>query len=387
MSGARSSLSGARLYFTRVATIALAVFGVVAFSQSARAQGADNGATDRPLAVTLRKRFSVGGAEDTRFTPNYIFATGIATDSRNRLYVLDNSQQHVIVYGPQGQWIGTRGREGAGPGEMKNAGAIGVGLNGDLFVAEAGKRAMVRFDSSGKALPEVPNTEYRYVQHILAALPKEMVLYVSRADTDFVVRRIDAKLERLASVTRPSSKQVPAWDACGLRGQSSSPLLSPSLLTASNGADVAINTGGAYAIQLIRPGKPTSTLSRAVRETRATTKDAQRLLGDSLLMFIGKRPCSVPTAVVASQAGVASVVPAYQSLAVDRANRVWAVRTAPTKAATVVDVFDMSRGYLGTTNLGRAKPIAFLADGALVSLERDDDDAPVIVVYNITVGR
>lgn len=376
----------------RAVIASLLMLGASALRQSVAAQttgngAAGNGAADRPLAVTLSKRFSVGGAEDSRFTPNYIFATGIAVDARSRLYVLDNSQQRIIVYGPQGQWIGTRGRQGAGPGEMKDAGAVGVGFNGDLFVAEASKRAMVRFDSAGKVLPEVPNNGFRYVQHILAALPKEMLLYVSKADTDLVVRRTDAAVVRLVTVTRPASKQVPAWDACGLRGQSSSPLLSPSLLTASNGTDVVINTGGAYAIQLIRPGKPVSTISRAVRETRATTKDAQRLLGDSLLMFIGKRPCAVPTALVAAQAGVASVVPAYQSLAVDRANRVWAVRTAAEKATTTVDVFDMSRGYLGTATLGHAKPIAFLADGGLVSLERDSDDAPVIVVYNITVGR
>ena len=89
---------------------------------------------------------------------------------------------------------------------------------------------------------------------------------------------------------------------------------------------------------------------------------------------------------MAATIGVAAVVPAYSSLAVDRIMQVWARRTAPIGASTSVDLFG-AKGYLGTANIGRANPVAFLADGAMVSLERDDDDAPVIVVYDVSVRR
>lgn len=365
---------------------------MLTLSRFAVAQGrAGINAVDMPVTVTLRKRFAVGGAEDTRFTPQFLFARSVTTDNSGRLYVLDASQQKVIVFNARGDMVATRGRSGAGPGEFTGAGAIAIGDDGSLAVSDNSKRALVRFDSTGRVMPETSTREFRFVQQILSvrttAGRSAMMLSVTARDTDLVVRRSDNSSARLLAVPPVAEKLVPAWNACGLSGQSSVPLLTPRLLAAGHGSDVSVNADGSFTVLVFSGDQSPKVLTRSTPAAKATVADARRILGDSQVVYMGKRACYVPTATVAQQAGVASTVPAYRALAVDHLHRTWAIRTTAARTATLVDLYDATRGYLGTATIGRANPVAFLSDGAMVSLERDDDDAPVLVVYDFTVRR
>lgn len=363
--------------------IIIGMFSMTVFATvGAQSNAAD--AIDRQVSVTLRKRFAIGGAADDRFTPNMLFARDIAVDTLGRLYLLDRSQHRVLIFDAAGKLLKTIGRSGSGPGEFRNVSSIGVSGDGALVVGDFSKRALVRFDVRGQPMPEISMRGKGYLQGILTVSSAQMTLDLTYGDTTVLLHR-GASDQRLVVSPPHAKKPAPAWNvACGLIDQSSAPLLSAQTLVAGNGRDVVANEHGSYTITLFGGAAAPVRLERRKRQSRATVADARRLLGDSLQMWVGQKPCSVLTATVAEQTGVAAVVPAYQSLAISRTRQVWARRTGADKSPTIVDLFSFPTGYVGTASLGRANPVAFLSDGALVSLERDEDDAPVVVVYDIT---
>ena len=52
--------------------------------------------------------------------------------------------------------------------------------------------------------------------------------------------------------------------------------------------------------------------------------------------------------------------------------------------ARIVDVFDRDGEYLGTLPTGAPEPAAFLANGDLVAVEKDDMDVERIAVYRVS---
>ncbi len=49
----------------------------------------------------------------------------------------------------------------------------------------------------------------------------------------------------------------------------------------------------------------------------------------------------------------------------------------------LVEIYSIPQGYIGWAKIGKLNPAGFLSDGSLVSLEKDDADAPIIVVYEV----
>jgi hypothetical protein len=275
---------------------------------------------------------------------------------------------------------------------MRSPIAIAAATNGAVTVVDVGKRALVRFTADGKALDEVPTRSFGAVQRVYSVSAAAIVAAAnpqSRAiDTTVLLRIAGAKVERIALVPPLSSRDVPAWEACGLVGQVSTPLLSPQLLVAGHGETIAFNEGGAFRLTIVDGAKAPRVVRRARAPDRTTPDAARAILGDSVRMTIGGRPCAIATQLVMEQAGTAPRIPAYSSLVVDARSRVWAVRTSAFKPATATaDVYDAQRGYIGTANLGPVRPMAFLSDGALVSFEIDANDVPIVVVYDLTFPK
>src|SRR4051812_16200948 len=75
-------------------------------------------ATDKPIAATLTRRFSVGGTGDMEFSPRMLFSQWVATDGLGRLYAIDLDQNQVVVFTPAGKHLRMLGRKGKGPGEL-----------------------------------------------------------------------------------------------------------------------------------------------------------------------------------------------------------------------------------------------------------------------------
>jgi len=70
-------------------------------------------------------------------------------DAEGRIYVLESQAQEIRVFGPDGDWLHTIGRQGEGPGELKNAAAMGWGPDNLLRVVDYGNGRISDFRPDG----------------------------------------------------------------------------------------------------------------------------------------------------------------------------------------------------------------------------------------------
>jgi hypothetical protein len=107
---------------------------------------------------------------------NYVFATIIdaATLSDGRIAVLDILRRKVLVYSGEGQFLGSAGREGMGPGELISPMSLAPLTNGGFAVADVQQGKIVFFDSSMQYERELSGFQ-PMVPHILDAGPGSAV--------------------------------------------------------------------------------------------------------------------------------------------------------------------------------------------------------------------
>lgn len=80
----------------------------------------------------------------------------LLTDDDGGLYVLDSQAQEIRVFGPDGRHLRTIGRKGEGPGELKDAIAMGWGPAGELRVVDLGNARISDFTPEGDFLTGHP---------------------------------------------------------------------------------------------------------------------------------------------------------------------------------------------------------------------------------------
>lgn len=91
----------------------------------------------------------------------------------------------------------------------------------------------------------------------------------------------------------------------------------------------------------------------------------------------------MPADMVLAFAEIALEVPAYSALTLDASGVIWATRVTLPDEPAVANLYDVHAGFLETVPLGSARPVAFLNDGRMISIERDRDDAPMLVAYSV----
>lgn len=365
--------------------VAVVVLLLPLTSLSSQPNTAQKSSADVVSNLTLQKRASIGGSADANFTPTVLFAGNVAADARGRLYVLDRDQNIVRIYDAGGKQLSTVGRRGKGPGEFAEPGQLGVGTDGSIVVSDNAKRAFVRFDASGKILPEQSMKGLGILQRILSVSPTSLVLNATVRDTAVILRLSGATIERLEILPPLPTKPIPAWSVCGLRGSSQEPLLSAMLIAGANQKFAVTNLSSTFSLSVYEAGKTATILKRNRQADRLTLAAAREILGDSQEVYIGSnsRRCAIPTEAIAKEAGLASVMRTYERIIVDANGAIWALRATAKNKPHMIDIYKMPGGYQSTATIGGVNPVAFLSDGSVVSLEADADDAPLIAIYSV----
>lgn len=365
-----------------VAVVALFLPMTSLLSQSS---AAPKSSADVPSTLTLQKRATIGGSADANFTPTVLFAGNVATDARGRLYVLDRDQNLVRIYDASGKQISTVGHKGKGPGEFAEPGELGVGADGSIVVSDNAKRAFVRFDASGKVLPEQSMKGLGVLQRILPVSPTTLILNATVRDTAVIMRLTGATIERLEILPPLPTKPIQAWGVCGLRGSSQEPLLSATLIAGANQKLTVTNLTSTFSLSAYELGKTPTILKRNRQPDRLTLVAAREILGDSQEVYIGSnsRRCAIATDAVAKEAGLAPVQRTYERVIVDESSTIWALRATSKNKPHVIDIYTLTSGYKSTATIGGVNPVAFLSDGSVISLETDADDAPVVAIYSV----
>jgi len=101
---------------------------------------------DGVQTVQLEKLWSAGGPDDDVF---FGLVTIVRSDEQGNVYVLDSQLSQVHVYGPDGEYLGTRFGEGEGPGELRSGRDLAVLPGGGLGALQETPARMVLIDGSG----------------------------------------------------------------------------------------------------------------------------------------------------------------------------------------------------------------------------------------------
>jgi len=82
--------------------------------------------------------------------------TNVAWGADGRIYVSDGYvNARVAMFTPDGDWIGSFGDHGTGPGEFNNVHDIAVSKAGEVFVADRGNRRIQVFSPTGRYLRQI----------------------------------------------------------------------------------------------------------------------------------------------------------------------------------------------------------------------------------------
>ncbi|MCK4303296.1 MAG: hypothetical protein KAY24_03575 [Candidatus Eisenbacteria sp.] len=106
-----------------------------------------------PLTVPLEPVWSRGGDdEEDELFGRLVDAT---RDEVGNIYLLDEQMHQVLVYSPEGELLGTMGREGEGPGEFQRPRSVFLVPGGLVGVAEMMPARIIQFHSDGVPAGEV----------------------------------------------------------------------------------------------------------------------------------------------------------------------------------------------------------------------------------------
>lgn len=134
--------------------LSVSVLLMVACGNESRNDRGPTHVSDLPPLQYVEVR-RLGSLEDP--TIGFSRIGGVAADQNGRVYVLERQSREVRVFGPDGQYLGTRGGPGQGPGEFTVP--IAIGLLGDtLWVRDASRQRISWFDADGSLVHETQGT-------------------------------------------------------------------------------------------------------------------------------------------------------------------------------------------------------------------------------------
>ncbi|HTM04576.1 MAG TPA: peptidyl-alpha-hydroxyglycine alpha-amidating lyase family protein [Vicinamibacterales bacterium] len=82
--------------------------------------------------------------------------TDVTWDPAGNIFISDGYiNSRIAKYDKNGDWVGSFGEPGTGPGQLNTPHSIAADAGGNLYVADRGNRRIQVFDSSGKVLREI----------------------------------------------------------------------------------------------------------------------------------------------------------------------------------------------------------------------------------------
>ena len=92
--------------------------------------------------------FATAGEGDGQF----IYASGIAEDSRGRVYIADEYANRVSVFDLEGKFLTNWGTTGSREGELDGPSSLAIGENDTVYVSDSHNHRVQRFTASGASI-------------------------------------------------------------------------------------------------------------------------------------------------------------------------------------------------------------------------------------------
>ncbi len=199
-----------------------------------------------------------------------------------------------------------------------------------------------------------------------AADGRERTLAVSR-DTDTLV---------IAAVPHVEWTQV-RYDDCDAVVLAQQ-VFAPSIEWTASGERILANTEPGWVIDVYRDTALVRSLRRAVEPVPAIAELAALEFRNDATAG----PCEMTTERLVSKVGFGDLVPAVRDILAAPDGTIWVRRNPRVESLGTFDVLSPEREYAGTATDVPA-PIAFMPDGDVVGVERDELDVERVVVYEV----
>jgi hypothetical protein len=368
-------------------------------------------AQDRAIQVEFRDLYTVGGL-DAEPWAQFGSVSQVAFDGRGRLYVLDRTQQRVVVIDEQGAHIRTLGRHGRGPGEFTTPGSMAVFTDGSVTVNDRLRRSLSAFDSAGNLRYDVRVPLDEGEPHEIHALPDGSLA------TAATVYRIDGAphLRTSAGMVPTSRGRVLVISADGRSVQRVAETHIPPARPVVDGTPVEVaflpalslsasrdgrivftdsttyalhvipRTGGRRVIQrALAPRAVTEQDRRSERSRRLAELDAPnpRVTGAALGGSVDRRALLERERRKVERMRFATEIPVISDIGVDGGGRIWVRRTGRRVGEPgPIDIITPTHEYVGTITSAVPFPVAFGPGQRVAFIETDE-----LGVQRIRVAR
>jgi hypothetical protein len=342
---------------------------------------------DRPLDWAFEPFDTIGG-EDSGPGSFYRMRAGLVdVDARGWLYVLDPSGSTLNAFDQTGVPRWTAGREGGGPGEMLSPLSISV-VGGDILVYDPQKRALLRWDTAGTHIDEIPFGYQQVVNGVrvvrrhgdgLAVLARERytgsdvrnvrLLHVEGDDTTTLFSA-PLDLSRTAS-----------YPACGM-SLTLPVLFAPRVHWSGNTHEFVLVRSAHYAIDVFSDTAGRRSIRRTIEPEPVTEERALEALGNGVEGG-PLAPCRIDAAAQLQNHGYAPFVQLLRDVAHGPGGRLWVQRRVTGDTASVIDVFDADGLYAGSLPPGTPLPVVFLPDGRVGYVAKDSLDVERLVLARV----
>jgi hypothetical protein len=346
---------------------------------------------DVPLPWTFTPTLTLGGEDEGPQSFFQIGPASVTTDPAGNIYILDRGNHRIVIFDDAGNHLRTLGRQGGGPGEFQMyPNTITVAADGSINVLDMGKQGLVRFAADGSVLP-TRRVEATFPRGY-AFMGEKLLLHTDAfgADAENPHERITsmgAEGDTATIVAFPVPPSRPVDFGCVKIG--GMPLIfAPSIAWTTADSRLLVSFGADYAIDLYDGGRRTSSIRRNLPPRPATRELAMREAGDDFKITFGSGgECKVPAEKVVSEQGFAEFLPAIKRIKTAPDGTFWVQRFAVKGENAPVDLFSPDGEYLGTLAAGAPFPAAFLPDGRVAAIEKDELDVERVVVYRVGRGE
>jgi hypothetical protein len=294
----------------------------------------------------------------------------IATDARERIYVVDGPHAVVLAFAPNGVLLWKRGRAGGGPGEFRIPSFVRADSSSGVEVTDQGKRAIVRFDPDGDVLAEISFAAQGHPQSAIYVRGDTVVIHEMEPSAWVLRWKSGPNVNELLRSGITSVGTARLQCANGSMTINGGPkMFSANIVWAVHHGRIVAAKESEYSVSVFETARLIAIVRRQTPRVNARTKDVERLYPKGT--WFGRRDCPVDGETLATQFGIEPVLPVIGGVHAAPDGSLWVERFTFPDEDTRVDVFEPDGSYLGTL-VGIGKPAGFLSGGRFVALVRDE---------------
>ena len=329
----------------------------------------------------------IAPAEGAKGELGEIVSLAIADDGT--VYAMQEKPATILVFGPDGKYLRTIGREGDGPGELRS-GVIGV--HGDLLmVQDWSARRFSIFRTNGAFVTTVRSL----------CCQSYGTLHIDREGTAWVegpargiesaYLRIDARGRIIDTLAAVSTSVMKAWKAEASTGQTRSihevavPGQPFEMVVLRHDGLIMRGRSDSMRFVLSRTGRDTVRIIEGpTRRLPVTAAEKARLI-EGMIEGLPSTALQESLRKVARASDIPDRSNAWNGVFVDRASRAWVMLPGVKAGVGQFGVFDPSGKYLGEVPFETGRPARrwVMGKDRAAALEENEDGLPQIRVYRL----